>query len=301
METQDTIPLKDKILQIIKTKGPCLPVHVANATGLSILFASAFLSELAADKEIKISDMKVGSSPVYFIPSHTYLLEKFSQHLKSKEKDAYLLLKENKFLEDKIQHPAIRVALRAIKDFAIPFENNKKLFWRYFTIPISEFNPEPMQINKLEIKQESMVPLATKLKIEQEEAKANKAPQKELDIFDKTTKKVKITKKTNVKSSNINNKFFNKVKESLSTKGIEMIEMISFSKSDLTLKVNKEGEKLLIAFNKKRINEQDILNAYKKAQEANLSYIILSLGEPSKKTTNFIEAIKELNSLEKIE
>ena len=60
------------------------------------------------------------------------------------------------------------------------------------------------------------------------------------------------------------------------------------------------GEKLLVAYNKKRISELDILNAHKKASEKNLPYVILSLGETSKKLTSFIEAIKDLSGIEKI-
>jgi len=57
---------------------------------------------------------------------------------------------------------------------------------------------------------------------------------------------------------------------------------------------------LLIAYNKKRINENDIIKAHKKALELNLKYIILSLGEPLKKLTNLIEALKNLEKIEKI-
>ena len=100
---------------------------------MSILFTSAFLSELLAEKRIKISNMKVGSSPLHFISGQETRLENFSQHLKSREKDAYELLREKKFLKDSEQEPAIRVALRAIKDFAISFKKNNVIIWRYFT------------------------------------------------------------------------------------------------------------------------------------------------------------------------
>jgi len=34
-----------------KRRGPSLPVHIASETGLSMLFASAFLSELLSEKK----------------------------------------------------------------------------------------------------------------------------------------------------------------------------------------------------------------------------------------------------------
>ena len=97
---QDTSELKEKILSTFKQRGPSLPVHIAGATGLSILFASAFLSELFSEKKIKISHMKVGSSPIYFLPGQEHLLENFSQYIKGKEKETFLLLKEKKILKD---------------------------------------------------------------------------------------------------------------------------------------------------------------------------------------------------------
>ena len=248
--------------------------------------------------------MKVGSSPIYFIPNHSTLLERFSHHLKSKEKDAFELLKKEKFLQDKTQDPAIRVALRSIKDFAIPFEQNKELFWKYHTTPISEFIAPKTE------KQEVTVPIATRLTIAKQEAKSlitsPKIQDKEttLNIFEEPkketkTKKIKITKKPT--SSKKEEKFFDKVKESLNSKKIILIDIESFSKNDLALKVqDKDEKKLLIAFNKRKIDEKDILKAHKKAQEVGLSYIIMSLGEPSKKLASLINATKSLSSIEKL-
>ncbi|NCO17934.1 hypothetical protein GW922_00945, partial [Candidatus Pacearchaeota archaeon] len=80
-------------------------------------------------------------------------------------------------------------------------------------------------------------------------------------------------------------KFFNKVKGYLSKKGFEMLDIINFNKKDLILKISKDNEeKLLFAYNKKRINQKDILNCYKKSEEKDMNYLILSLGEIPKKT-----------------
>ena len=170
MPTQDTTEIKEKILLILREKGPGLPVHIASETGLSPLFAAAFLSELVSEKKIKISHMKVGNSPVYFLPGQEYLLERFTGHLKSKEKDAFMLLKEKKFLKDSEQHPAIRVALRSIRDFAIPFKKADEIFWRYFSVP------------------------ETEVKVK-EKPKPKKPKEKELDIFEEEKPEKKDDKK----------------------------------------------------------------------------------------------------------
>ena len=150
MPIQDTTNIKEKIISIFKIRGPSLPVHIASRIGLSILFTSAFLAELVSDRKIIISNMRVGSSPIYFIKGQELMLERFSQHLQSKEKEAFILLKERKILDDKKQEPAIRVALRSIRDFAIPFRKDEDIFWRYFTIKEPEIKEIQKSIKSIE-------------------------------------------------------------------------------------------------------------------------------------------------------
>ena len=298
MPTQDTTQLKEKIILVIKTRGPSLPVHIASETGMSMLFSSAFLSELLSEKKLKLSNMRVGSSPLYLIPGQEPLLENFAQHLKSKEKEAFSLLKEEKILKDSDQLPAIRVAIRAIHDFAIPFKKNDEIYWRYFTTPKSEEDSIKVSFTPKEETKEEPEPQPTK----------QPEPQS-LDIFNKETKEKPVKKpqptKKPVKKRTVSqkkqDKFFNKIKEFLSENSIEILDIESFNKNDLILRVRDKGqEKLLIGFNKKRITEIDILKASKKAIEENLSYIILSLGTPLKKLTNLIDAVKNLSSIKKL-
>ena len=130
---QDTNIIKEKVISTLKIKGPSLPIHIAKEIEQPMLFASAFLSELISEKKIKMSHMRVGSSPVYYLREQIADLSKFSEYLKSKEKEAFKMLKENRFLEDEILQPAIRVALREIKDFAIPFKKNEKIYQKRLT------------------------------------------------------------------------------------------------------------------------------------------------------------------------
>lgn len=293
MPAQDTSQIKEKIVFTIKRRGPCLPVHIASEIQTSILFASAFLSELFSEKKIKMSHMRVGSSPLYFISGQEYLLENFSQHLRSKEKDAFNLLKEKKFLIDSKQEPAIRVALRSIRDFATPFKENEEIIWKYHT----ETGFPPKLLKPI---------IQKKAEFVEEEIRVIEKP-KQLDIFGEETKEPikKTVQKVPVKrvtaSQRKNEKFFNKVKEFLAEKSIGISGIEGFSKTDLILRVIEEGiEKLLIAYNKKRITETDLLKAHKKASEYNLPYIILSLGDPPKKLENIIEAVRNLSGMGKL-
>jgi hypothetical protein len=366
MPTQDASKIREKILSIIRMKGPTLPVHISQEVGISMLFASAFLSELLSDNLIKISHMRVGNSPVYYIQGQENQLERFSSYLKSKEKEAFLLIQDKKFLKDSEQTPAIRVALREIKDFAFPFRRNSEIFWRYLTAKESEFKVEAKPIEeheyieakpkpfdkkereigekiikdikiedieeirkdneKLEKKEEVEeeieeeeeyieLPLPEKpkedKKIEEEvekkeehlPEKKKEKPAKEKPEKQKPKAKIKSEKTTKKKGTQKqDNKFFDKIKEFLSKETIEIINIESFNKNEILLRIKSDGEeKLLVAYNKKKILDMDIINANKKASKLNLKYLILSMGEPSKKLSSLIESAQNLEKIEKIE
>lgn len=342
----DALVIKEQVVSILRRRGPSLPVHVGRETQQSMLFASAFLSELISDKRVKVSSMKIGGSPLYFLPGQEPNLERFGlEHLKSREKDAFILLKDNKFLKDKDQEPAIRVALRALKDFAFPFQNNGEIVWRYFTVPESDFqsslelprtieNPiQPVQettervLEKpaeiVEIKEVSRIEENSKSQIV-EEIKENietirkefkdiqretktPIPNKELNIFDKKERsdkksKPKVQKKTKPKpKAKKDDKFFNKVKDFLSKNSFELLDIESFSKEEIILRIKDKEEKLLIAYNKRKITEKEILKAHKKSLELGLPYKIVSLGETPKKIESLLNALKDLEKIERIE
>jgi hypothetical protein len=292
---EDAAKIKERILSVLRIKGPGFPSPIASEIGLSILFTSAFLSELLSEKALKISSMHVGSSPIYFLAGQEPQLEYFAKrYLKSKEKDAFLLLQEKKILKDRDLEPAIRVALRAIKDFAIPLEKNNELFWKYYIakdeeITVAEKVPEKEII--IEAKEE---PIKEIIEIKDEVHKeTKKIPKKKI-----SEKKKSVPKKP---ASKTDDKFFNKVKEFLSNENIEIVNVQGFGKDELYLIIREnDQEKLLAAFNKKKISESEILKAYRKSQESNLNYSIISIGEPSKKLSNIIEASRNLNEIKKI-
>lgn len=132
----------DKVVQIVRLKGPVFPSQINKELDTNIIFASAILSELVDTKVLKISSLKVGSSPLYYSPGQEYKLQNFSNNLASKEKEAYELLRQRLVLEDSKQEPAIRVALRQIKDFAKPLQvtsdGANQVFWKWYMLSNEE-------------------------------------------------------------------------------------------------------------------------------------------------------------------
>lgn len=125
---------RDKVLEIVQSRGPLLPVDVRKDTGLEVMMASAVLSELISSGKLKLSFLKVGGSPLYYAEGQEEKLGEFAVRLQEPEKTAFEILKSNKFLKDSLQQPAIRVALRQIKDFSKQMSINNEIYWRWYLL-----------------------------------------------------------------------------------------------------------------------------------------------------------------------
>ena len=287
---------KDLILTSISTKGPSLPVHVARAANLSILFASAFLSELYSEGKVKMSRMKVGSSSLYYLTGQEAQLENFVEYLNSKEKEAFYLLKKEKILSDEIQSTAIRVALRAIPDFAIPIKLNidgeQKICWRYFLIPDSAIKSIAQEYFDLEKKNksESQTSLIQKSAELTQEEKIQKIQ----------------TRKAREKIQNGESAFTKKVKLHLTKHNVEVLSIILEKKKDFLARacINAlfgKQEYYLIAKDKKKINEDDLAIALQKAQTEKMPALFLSTGDIDKKSISYLNEWRNLIKFEKID
>ncbi|MDP2950883.1 MAG: hypothetical protein Q8N55_00715 [bacterium] len=326
---QDVKEIKNKIISIIRLRGPSLPVHITHQTGINSIFAGALLSELFAEKLIKISNMKVGGSPLYFLQGQEHLLENFHQYLPGKEKEAFLTLKENKILQDKEQLPAIRVALRSLHDFAKSFSKDNEIFWRFHSTTetqvreMLEPKPEakiekpvekpkmPAEVlkklvlepkSKLETKEEE---IKVKIKNPRKTQKQELSKQENLDIGLKKEKQPKIKE---AKPAKIKEKsdFVLKIISFLQAQNIELLEERGLKKKEFSgvIRIDSPLGKiklLCIAKDKKSITETDLRLALQKSQAIKMPALILYPQEPSQRTLDYAEKWSSLLKLKKIE
>ncbi len=139
------MPDQDKILQFLAVNGPSLPTKVAKLIGTEIIIASAHLSDLSAQGKVKISYLKVGGSPLYYLAGQEDQLERFaSSNINSQDLNVLNLLKEKKVLRESGLELLPKVALRHLKDFAFPlqvtFQGKAELFWKWHLLPEAEAN-----------------------------------------------------------------------------------------------------------------------------------------------------------------
>lgn len=135
----------DKIIQFLKFIGPTLPTKVAKNIKTDVLLASAMLSDLAAQKKVKLSSLKIGGSPLYYLPGQEEQLYNFtSGNLNPKDLATLEKLKEKKVLREAEIELLEKVGLRNLKDFAIPLnvkvEDKPELFWKWHLSSAEEVN-----------------------------------------------------------------------------------------------------------------------------------------------------------------
>ena len=308
--TVNMVQTKEMIITFIKSHGPSLPVNVAQYVRTSPLFASAFLSELYREQKLLMSDLKVGSSSLYLIPGQEQMLENFTKFLNQKEMEAYMLLKKEKLLEDQKLPPAIRVAMRQIKDFAIPLkiknEGQEALFWKYsftpnaeieliinpvrreekpITAPVVQHHPST-QIQQL---QQTVQPIQLAIKVDEKKA---------------TKEKIEKPKKEKVKK-NQESKFLDYLKDYLKAKDIEVLEIIEEKTKEFTAKIRTNDifgkqEYFLIAKEKKKVKEEDLTLVLHKANQNKMLALFMAPGELDKKALDFIKEYKNLVKFEKL-
>lgn len=285
IDVQKVNATKNKILEVIKNAGPSFPTRISREAGISPLFIGALLSEMLAEKKLVMSSMKVGSSPLYYMIGQEALLENFTQYLNHKEKEAVSRLKEGKVLDDESQDPAIRVALRKIKDFAIPItisqDGTEKLVWKYFTTSDEEvrtiLEPAPT------VKPSKKEPIKEKIA-------------EETSPVEKENKKTKKEKKPSVFATN--------VKAYLEQKSIELIEELPTKVKEYNARIRIDtllGKQdfLLLAKEKKKLTEDDLAIALHKAQTEKMPALILTPGDLDKTAKPYLETWKNLIKVER--
>jgi len=312
---------KERILSLIQMRGPSMSIQISKWIGVSSLFAGAFLSDLYAEKKVKMSNMKVGSSSLYYLDGQEASLENFIEHLQQREKEAFLHLKKESVLDDETQTPVMRVALRAIKDFAIPIRarvnEEVKLFWKYFLMPDSDAKKimqeklglsEPAE--KMRKEEKVVVEGEVEKKAEEAEESAEKAgetSEEKAEIVEiKAEKKEETKKKEKKKKKKIQeNEFSKKMKDYLSGRDIELIEVLLEKKREFVARVRVDmvfwkQEFLLVAKDKKLISDSDLTVALQNAQSVRMPALFMSLGKLHKKGEEYLKEWSNLVKFERI-
>jgi len=276
--------------------------------------------------------MKIGSSSLFYIQGQEAQIENFIEHLNPREKEAFFLIKNSQILEDDKQTPVMRVALRAIKDFAIPFKitsnNIDKIFWKYHLTKDEEFDKKVQKIlnpfaEQEEPKKDLGSPQGESLQqgeeLRSKRESRDKVPKKsegdtEKKVENEQTAEIPLIEEPDEIISQENrqkpkkqasSEFAERIREYLAAKDIEILSTILEKKKEFMAKIRADTlfgkqEYYLIAKDKKKINETDITIALQKAQTEKMIALILSPGDIDKKASPHAKEWRNLIKFEKV-
>lgn len=138
----------EQVISFLKQKGPSVPNDMKRTLGGDSMFFGAMLSELKSRGKVSITNIKLGTSPFYYLPGQEAQLEKLVQYANPKDQKTIAMLKEKKVVRDQTLELFERVSLRNVKDFAKELHVNtasgKMMFWRYYLVS----EPQAIEILK---------------------------------------------------------------------------------------------------------------------------------------------------------
>ncbi len=273
---------EEKVLQLVRMRGPILPIDIAKAVGLETFLASAILSTLINKGHVKISHRKVGSSPLYYVDGQEQKLRnRLYSELNDLEKKALERLKQLRVAFKEDLYPQERVLLSELRDFVSYLQikkDEKELFcWRHYSVTDDEFN-EILQ-KKFEPQKEEVEQVVEKPEVQKRlEIKKEKVKQ--------PIKKIKLRKEAK-------NDFDKRVIEFFKKNNVEVLERkVSRNESDYLISIQTPlgGQKYFVKVkNKKSISESDISKLYVEISSKKYPAILIIPKQLSKKVRAYVD------------
>lgn len=134
---------KDNLLRFVQQQKYVLPTTIANEFDTTTMISSAALSELAKDKSLGITYLKLSTSPYYYdIEQPEALQELAEKHLEGNEYSVYQKLKEQQILPKNALSIPEQIAIEKIQDFAkkieLEWQEKQYTFWIWYLRDLNE-------------------------------------------------------------------------------------------------------------------------------------------------------------------
>lgn len=294
---------KYKVLEFIKVRGPIIPTDLTKEFKYDTIIMGALLSELTSTKQVLVSNVKVGGTPLYYMDSQKAKLQDYSDHLNHKDREAYELLKAEQVLRDKEVTPLLRVSLRAIKDFAVPVKvvinDEEILFWRWYLTPLNIVEEKirarfaPVEAPKPP-KQTETIKKEKPQPVNREEVKHSVEKRKSVKKK-QTTLKTEDNKQTTLGDNSIDDEFHSLVKNFFDKNDIVIKDVTVIRKNSeieycIDVPSNIGNLKFFCkAKKKKKVNDGDIATVFVAGQTKKLPVLFVTTGELTKKAEKMVE------------
>jgi hypothetical protein len=223
--------------------------------------------------------------------------------LKDTPKKAYLLLKEKKILDDAIQDPQTRVALRSLKDFAVMFNKEGRIMWKYAfakeEVEETEEEVEKVKEDKTDLDSQTPEKNSDSQISEPSSPKKVEKTSEFLGGESETNDEKKVEPIFEEDGQEEKEDLLTRVKQKLEKLNIKILEETDVKKRELKLLGRMQGnlgetEILIIAKDKKSLTEKDFEKIFEIIKQEKKLTLLFTTGEIAKKS---IESYREYKNL----
>ncbi len=281
---------RESLLNIVKLRGPVLPADVHKQMGTDLMFAAAMLAELVSNRNVRITNVKMGGSPFYYLDGQEFKLQDLMKHLNSKDREVAERLKKEKIIRDNDCSSLERFSLRQIKDYAYPIKvnnnNQVEIFWRWYLFSEEDAKREIVEILTPRVEEPIREIQQVEEKIAEVKLETSKLKIETPKVKEEIKEEKKEPKKRVKKIAKKDLGFEDRVLDFFNKSGIEIVEekMIKKDKEmNYVARVNSGIGKLdyfVKVKNKDKISESDLSLALNEAGK--LPCLFVSNGELSK-------------------
>ncbi|PIN75916.1 hypothetical protein COV18_01915 [Candidatus Woesearchaeota archaeon CG10_big_fil_rev_8_21_14_0_10_37_12] len=300
---------REKILALVRTK-PVLPNDVAKELKTNTTMAGAMLSELCSNGLLKVSTVKIGGSPLYYLPENKHQLLNYLNNLNKEDKQTAERLQHEQIIREQDEQPLTRVSLRQIKDFAeqliVAYEGKEETFWKWYALTDKEAEEKIKQILESKSKESraesggKQISPGLQASLKSKESEVNSLqlelehlkPETGKETDKDTTQETKEKPKKEPKPKNVQTKqedFWQTIEQFLQDNKIQLIEKNMTKRNteyDLLIELPSPMGTLTYyckARHKKSISPEDLSSAYVQGQLKKIPVIYLTTGKLTKK------------------
>lgn len=312
---------QDALLALVEQKGPVLPSEIKRETRTDLILSAAMLSNLVGAKKLKISYLKVGSSPLYYAPGQEKELVKYIEKLPEKTRRAVERLRQEIVLRDSELSPLERFSLEEAKDFAeqlaVTIAGQRETFWKWYLA-----SDEEMELKIRSMLTQSMPVHEPKLKVTAppgtEYHAPEKKPKKKEETTEETAEEIKPEKKQTEKKESTVGRAVKAIQKLITTPSSSInadwqddtfyLELMQFfEKNSISVKeqecIRKKTEYDFVisidspvgiltyyckAKAKKKLNEGDLSTIFLKAQPKKMPILLLTNGDLTKQAQEML-------------
>ncbi len=278
------------MLNYLKEKGPCLPVDAAKFSGEDVLVASAILSGLLSQGNVRMSSKRIGNSSLYYVKGQEeQVREMLYSKLSEREKQLVEKIKAAGFLKNSDLTPPERFFAKELKDFIEETNSEGEVYWKspeYNGEIKTEQKPDiPDKINDNEVKQDAQQVQVSQAQVLQKKSETIKADIREQQKLYASP----------IKLDKADDEFTSRVKDFFIKRKIRILEKTvvrAGSETNFVIEVQSDlmPQKYFVKARKKNaVNEKDIVMAWLEAEKSRMPIIYISNGSLSKKGKQYID------------